>query len=59
MLLAHSTPAAVCCTQTDASSKTDFSTVANTGSIEVPCTEVHRQKERNKQTNSANERKQS
>jgi hypothetical protein len=57
------TPVAVCYTKTDASSKIFFNTVANTGSTEVPFTEVHRQKERKKETNkqktTAKERKQS
>jgi transposase len=41
------TAVAVCYTKIDASSKI-FNTVANTGSIEVPFTDVHRQKESKK-----------
>jgi len=58
------TPVAVCYTKIEASSKIFFNTVANTGSIEVPFTEVHRKKERkkerkkqtNKQTNKLQQR---
>jgi hypothetical protein len=39
----------VCYTKIDVSNKLFFNTVANTGSIEVSVSEVHRQKERKKE----------
>jgi len=46
----------VCYTKIYASSKVFFNMVANTGSIEVPFTEVHREKERKKQTKKLQQR---